>query len=451
MVSTSGNTFISGWKETWHLAAPSSAVFFMVTLANLVVIKIVAGLGTDAIAAVTTAARLYNIFNAVLMGLSAGTLALISRAWGAQQRQQAGQLLQTSLMIAVAIGVGMSSLLILISPWLLNLFELSPGANQYSLLYIERFALFFTAIACYVILASGLRACGDARTPMLFAAWINLLIVFFCYALSYGFAGLPAMGIRGAGWGVGIGNLLGIACALWYWQRGRLRLQPIPGPDPQRWQNLKKLWSLGYPAALEQGVLQVGLIAYLWVVADYGTAAYAAYGIGLTLLSLSIVIGYGFSIAGSILVGQQIGAGNIEGARQAGWRAMRQSATILLVLSIAIAPFASYLAHWLAGDGEVAAYTTQFMYILCLAQPLLAIDMSLSGALRGAGDTRFPLFATLTGMVVIRFGLALIILQLQWPVIWVFAVILVDYLVKVLLYLHRFRSDAWTRKLATTH
>ena len=378
MNNNGGTGKYSGWQEVWSLAAPSSAVFFMVTLGNLLTIKIVSGLGGDAIAALTTAARFYNIFNALLMGLSAGTLAMISRAWGGQQRERAAQLLQTSLLIAIGLGVTMTAVLILLTPLLLTLFNLSAGAVEFSITYIERFALFFASIAAYVILASGLRACGDAKTPMLFAALINVLIVLLCYWFTYGGLGLPAYGIKGAAWGVGCGNIIGVGTALLMWWRGKLRLARPQVANPERWQDLKKLWSLGYPAALEQCILQIGVLAYLWVVADYGTAAYAAYGIGLTLLSLSMVIGYGFAMAGSILVGQQMGTNNIEGARQAGWRAMRQSFVILVTLSLILAPFADELALWLAGDPEVGPLHDP-VHVCAVSGPALHGDRYVTG------------------------------------------------------------------------
>ena len=78
------------------------------------------------------------------------------------------------------------------------------------------------------------------------------------------------------------------------------------------------------PAALEQVVFQIGITAFLILVAYYGTEAYAAYGIGVQILSFSFVIGFGFSIAGATLVGQHLGA-KTKIARRAGWGAMRLS------------------------------------------------------------------------------------------------------------------------------
>ncbi len=417
----------------------------MVTIANLATIKIAAGLGPDALAAVTTGARLYNIFNAVMIGLSAGTLALVSRAWGAGDKSQAASLLNTSLVISLLIGMGMTAVMLLITPALVSIFDLTPSATQASVNYVRLFSLFLTPIAAYIILAASLRAAGDARTPMLYAAIINVLIVTLGYWLTYGGFGLPAFGVSGTAVGSGLGNLIGVMVAFVYWRKGRFRLTPQKTDVTNRRKQFAQLWKLGYPAALEQGVMQIGFLAYLWVVARYGTAAYAAYGTGVTLLSLSMVIGFGFSIAGSILVGQQLGAGNIAAAQSVGWRAMRQSVFILVALAIVMVLFANPLARWLVNDDEVAQYTVLFIYIFCLAQPFIAIDMALGGALRGAGDTRFPLYAAIAGLIFARFGLAFIFMWLDWSVVWIYGAVIGDYLVKNVLFIWRFKSGRWVK------
>ena len=77
---------------------------------------------------------------------------------------------------------------------------------------------------------------------------------------------------------------------------------------------IKEILFVGYPAALEQVVFQFGITAFLILVSYYGTDAYAAYGIGVQILSFSFVIGFGFSIAGATLVGQHLGALDVNQA-----------------------------------------------------------------------------------------------------------------------------------------
>ena len=84
---------------------------------------------------------------------------------------------------------------------------------------------------------------------------------------------------------------------------------------------MKRLLDIGYPAALEQGVFQFGFFIFLMLIGNfYGTEAFAAYNIGINVLQVCMTVGFGFSIAGSTLVGQHLGAGDPDAAARSGWR-----------------------------------------------------------------------------------------------------------------------------------
>jgi Na+-driven multidrug efflux pump len=73
----------------------------------------------------------------------------------------------------------------------------------------------------------------------------------------------------------------------------------------------------------------------------------------------------------------------------------------------------------------------------------MAVEFTLGGALRGAGDTRFPLVTTLTGLVLVRTGIAALMAWLELPVEYVFAALIGDYIVKAAMLSWRFRSGRW--------
>ncbi|MCF6230666.1 MAG: hypothetical protein L3J62_07745, partial [Gammaproteobacteria bacterium] len=114
----------NNWKDIWAIALPSSVVYFTVNLVNLLAIKIVANLGSDAIAAITTGARFYNIFNAMLIGLSVGTIALVSQSRGSDNPLQSAKLFNTSLLISIGLGFGMTLFMLAFTPFLVGLFLL---------------------------------------------------------------------------------------------------------------------------------------------------------------------------------------------------------------------------------------------------------------------------------------------------------------------------------------
>jgi Na+-driven multidrug efflux pump len=115
----------------------------------------------------------------------------------------------------------------------------------------------------------------------------------------------------------------------------------------------------------------------------------------------------------------------------------------MVVLGAAIVLFAEPIARFLLDDPEVVRLTVVFIYILGAMQPLMAIEFTIGGALRGAGDTRFPLLTTITGLLLIRGSTAGIFLWLGLSVEWIFAALIADYIVKATMLVHRFRGGRW--------
>ena len=167
----------------------------------------------------------------------------------------------------------------------------------------------------------------------------------------------------------------------------------------------------------------------------------------MSLLSFSFVVGFGFSIAAATLVGQHLGASDPEGAARRGWHAMALAVGVMLVLGTAIIAAARPLAGFLIDDPEVVRLTVVFIYVLGSVQVLMAIEFTLSGALRGAGDTRFPLLVVTCGLFGGRIALAALFAWLGLPVEWVFAALIADYVIKASLLVWRFQSRRWVYAL----
>jgi putative MATE family efflux protein len=416
----------------WELAWPAILGNLLYSTVGLIDVKIVGSLGAPAVAAATTGHRIFFILQAVLMGVCAGTTALVARAFGAKDRAEAERVTRASLSICVLV----SALLTIPGVWfaheLAGIFRLEPETVELAAVFIRWLSLFNAAFAVNFVIGTALRAAGDTRTPLWIGAATNVVNVALVYGLVFGAFGLPRLGVAGAALGNGLAFVFGAGVSLWLWVRGRLILGVGP-PGAFGRDRVRQLLRIGYPAGLEQFVWQIGFVIFLWIVALYGTAPYAAYGIGVNLLSFSFVVGFGFSIAASTLVGQHLGAGDPAGATRSGWRAMGLS-----------------LARFLLDEDEVVRLTVAFIYVLGSVQVLMAIEFSLSGALRGAGDTRFPLFTVLTGLFGVRIVLAGIFAWQGLPVEWVFAALIGDYMVKASMLTLRFRSGRWQQALSAS-
>ncbi|TVS15855.1 MAG: MATE family efflux transporter [Gammaproteobacteria bacterium] len=430
----------------WELAWPSILTNLLFAMVGIVSIKVVATLGPAAAAAVTVGNQVFFTLQAIMMAVSVGTTALVARAWGARDFDEAIRTTLSSLLLGVLVAVVLTLPVLVYAHELAALFGLGPDATALAGEFIFWLSLFNVAFAVNFIMSAALRAAGDARTPMWIGVATNLISMLGLYVLVFGHFGFPALGVKGAA--IANGFAFGVAglAFLVLWLNGRLVIEFRARELREAFDRarVRRLLAIGYPAALEQGVFRIGFFVFLSVIGHfYGTAAFAAYGIGVNILSVCFVVGFGFSIAGSTLVGQALGANDPEGATADGWRSLRYAMVSMIAIGIAVIAFAEPMARFMIDDPEVIGYTVAFIYILGVVQPLMAVEFAFGGALRGAGDTRYPLKATMAGLLGMRCVLAVLFAWLGLPVEWVFAALIGDYALKALMLTQRFRSGRW--------
>ena len=437
-----------GSMGVWTLAWPSIITNLFYATSSIAAIKVVGDLGPDAIAAAVTGQRVTFILQAVLTGVLAGSTALIARNWGANEKLVAGIFFSRTVQLVTFLALISAVLIWKFAEPLVIFFGLKDEALILSTQYLKSIAPFYIGYGCGLGLITALRAIGDVKTPLIIGVIMNLFAIFFMLVLVNGWLGFPKYGVVGAALGNGVSFVIGAALLIVFWLSNQLqvRYSSIFNFDIKR---VKEIFEVGLPAALEQVIFQIGITAFLILVAFYGTEAYAAYGIGVQILSFSIVIGFGFSIAGATLVGQHLGAKNEEQAKRAGWGAMRLSIISMTFFGVLITIFAEPLARYMIDNDEVVRLTVIFIWLLGSMQPLMAIEFSLGGALRGAGDTKTPLAITLTCLLFIRVFLAMIFFLLDARVEVIFSTLVADYVVKGFLYVARFRSDRWMNALKT--
>ncbi len=426
-----------------QMAWPAILGNVLYSTVGLVDIKIVGSLGPSAVAAVTTGNRMFFVLQGVLMAVTAGTTALVARAWGARDRDEAERVTRASLVVCSGVAVLVAVPGFAFAGPLAGVFEgLDSEAIADAAEFIRWLSVFNLAFAISFVLSTACRAAGDTLTPLWIGAVTNVVNVVLVYGLIYGSLGMPEMGVPGAALANGLAFSLGALIFLAKWLRGSLIVGYGP-PAALTRGRVRELFRIGYPAGLEQIVWQLGFLVFLWVVSLYGTAAYAAYGIGVQILAFSFVVGFGFSIAASTHVGQKLGARDPDAAEQSGWRAMRLAVGSMSFLGLAIVFFAQAIASFMIDDPEVVRLTVVFIYCLGGCQPLMAMEFTLGGALRGAGDTRFPLLTVLTGLMGVRVVLSAAFAWWGLSVEWIFGALIADYIVKAGMLSARFRGGRW--------
>ena len=434
----------------WELALPSILGNLSYTVVGMVQTKFIADLGAEGLAAVGAGQRIFFAMQAILMAVSAGTTALVARAWGAGDYREASRVTMASLVLGGVIALFIAVLGIVFATPVASVFGLDQVTLEMASLNIRWLSAFNVVFAAMFILSAALRASGDAWTPLWMSVGVNIMNIPLLYAFIYGRWGMPEMGVAGASIAAGISFSIGVGVLMLMWIKQKFRVKHVASGWWRR-ARLKQLLDIGYPAALEQGVFQIGFFIFLMLIGNYyGTEAFAAYNIGVNLLAVCMTVGFGFSIAGSTLVGQHLGANDYAGATRRGWLALLFAIISMGSLGLLVIIFAQELATYFLGDAELTiAYTVQFIYILGASMPLMAVEFTIGGALRGAGDTRFPLRATIVGLIVMRCGLAFLAVYLALPVVYVYAALVGDYLVKGAMLLWRFERGKWKTVIRT--
>jgi len=433
----------------WQLAAPSIAANLMFSMVAMVQTKFVGSMGAPAVAAVGAGQRVFFALQALLMAIGVGTTALVARSWGAGQREEASRITSASLMFGGLVGLVLMIFGMLFSHRIAEVFGLDENAAQLAARNIFWLAAFIIGFAIDIILSSALRAAGNAWTPLLFGLAVNLVNLPLLYAFILGNWGAPRMGAAGAPFASGLSFIVCGAVLVSLWMRQKLTIKFYPGDIFKR-ARYQRLLHIGYPVALEQLVLQFGFFLFMSLIGHYyGTEAFAAYNVGVNMLNAAMVVGSGFSIAGATLVGQHLGAGDVEGAARSGWRACSMAVAAMSLIGLLTVINASSLAHFFLGSDEIAVLrTTEFTYIMAAMLPLLGVDMAIGGSLRGAGDTRFPLMTSFLGLIGVRCALAATFAMFHLPVVWVYSSIIGDYMLKGSMLIWRFKSGHWKHALA---
>jgi putative MATE family efflux protein len=442
-------------RDIVGLAWPAILSQALASAVLLVDLGMVGHLGTRALAAVGYATQFYFLAQAVLMALGAGCVALMARAAGAGQPALARSALATFLALGGALAAGLAALTLAAPGALLAAIHAPPEIAELATPYLQLTLCSSVLLSVSVAHESGYRAARNTRLPLAVAGLVTAVKLGLNALLIFGLAGLPRLELAGAGWATLVSQLVGVIAFTASARRAaepeaasmRLGVEDLRAVRGRLGEALR----VAGPAAGERALMQAALVAYFWFLGGYGPAVIAAYTVGMRLLSFSWIPGIGYSVAAATLVGQAMGAADRRAARDAARRAVRLALLTSLGLGALFAVARGPLVGLFTDDPAVIRAIGPFMWVLALAQPVIAANFTLAGALRGAGDTVSPLVATFLGTWGIRLPLGLLLAQvLHTEVVWVYAVLALDHAGRFALVGLRFRQGAWARAVGVS-
>jgi MATE family multidrug resistance protein len=293
------------------------------------------------------------------------------------------------------------------------------------------------------------RGIGDTITPMYATVAANVANAVLAYFLIFGLPGLgiPAMGVFGAGLATTIALFLHVAI---YWMIARRRKTTgLPAPsfrEPVTRGDIDELLRVGVPSGVHW-LLDIGAwTVFTMKVATLGAVEAAANMIGIMIIRMSFLPGYGVGTAAQTLVGQYLGAGDIASARRSGRTAMIIATTYMGIMGLVFFTMPAQLVSLFTDDPDVIRVGQRLILWAALFQLTDGVQVVLGSALRGAGDTKFVMWSGIVGSWLVFVPIAFYLMEVRkmgseggWigVIAWAGAL--------AILLLWRFRGDAWTK------
>lgn len=428
-----------------ELAWPAIVGNLLQTVVSMVDLAMVGRLGPVAVAAVGLGGQMLWFLNALIVSVTVGTTALVARFIGAQKKKDAEHVLVQSLLLVLLLSLVLTGFWYIFAEKALLLIGATKEVAEVGATYIR---IVFMSTPCIFLIFNSegaLRGAGDTKTPMKVGIVMNLINVVLNYVLIFGKWGFPVLGVKGAGIATAIAYVWASITYVIIFFSGRFVLK-IPRKNSFSFniETVKRILRIGIPTGIQRIVMSGSMIFYVSIIASFGTTALAAHQIGLRIESLSYMPGFGFAVAATALVGQNLGARKPEKAEQSGWEAAKLCAVFMGLMGAFMILFPKQMAHFFVSEPEVIDLAAWYLRIVAISEPPLALIFTLAGGLRGAGETRPPLYISIFGLWIFRIPLAYVLgMVLGWGPIGAWTAMTIDTFVRGGLYVYQFRRGTW--------
>jgi len=432
-------------RSVLELAWPVLVQQLALSLVQLVDTFLVGHLGSDALAGVGIATFIQYTPQAGAFAITAGTTAVLARDMGAGQHDRASATLRHGLLIAAVWGILSSFAIFVAAHWSLSVMGTTGGALDSGTRWLQFAAPGVAASALLFVATGGLQGAGDTRTPMVVMICVNVVNAVVAYTLIHGSFALPRLGVAGSGIGFSASQIAGMLLILAVLTPGRGGLKMYwPAFLHIDREIMRRILKVGLPAGMEQIQFQFAMLVYTHIIAGLGTTALAAHSVAIRIQGLAFLPGMAFSQAATAITGQALGAGNSRLAERAAFSATRFAFIALSCVAVLLALFGGPITRAFIDDPAVTDVGRRLLMVFAVAQPAIAVTFTLSGALRGAGDTRAVMLISSVSPWLVRVVLAYFLaVVLGWGVAGAWLGAVADMWVRAILIAIRFQRGRW--------
>lgn len=435
------------YKEVIRIAWPALTELILVQLCTLVDQMMVGKLGSDALASVAFCTQPRFLLLCTFIALNTGATALVARFKGSEERNLANIAVGQCLVLSVLLSLILSVIGFCFSrEMVIFMGAETPKVIEDATVYmkIQMLGFVFNAIAMSV--TASLRGIGKTKISMYYNLIANVINVICNYLLIYGKFGLPRLEVAGASLATVIGQVVACVISLIVILNKKNYIYLTLNSLKINFSMWKRIINIGLPAMLEQFVLRFGLIIYTLTVTSLGETVYATHQICLNIMSLSFMNGQAFGVSATSLLGQSLGKNRPDMARAYTHGCRKLGLYVSLLLSVCLCVFSRELISLFTEEQFIIDLGSSIMFVLAVNQPLQASQLIISGALRGAGDTRLVAISTFIGMFLIRpFTSMFMVKVLNLGLMGAWLAVILDQIIRSLIVFIRFANGKWEK------
>jgi putative MATE family efflux protein len=393
--------------------------------------------------------------------VAVGATAMTSRFVGAGQTQMAARVTNQAMILGSVFAVVVTAAVGLGGGAFCRLMQLPPEAAPLAARYLWLLTPVIPAMMVEQVGIACLRGAGDTVSGFVAMSLVNLVNIGVGACLVIGIGPFPRLGWEGLPIGTACGYLVGAVTVLGLLLLGRagmrLRCQWLV-PDREL---ITRLLRIGLPGGFDMVLVVSCHLWYLSIINSLGTLPAAAHGLGVRIESLAYLPGTAFSVAAATLSGQFLGAGDRRRASQSVLMACLVGGGLMVAAGVMFFFQGELLTSFFLGQAtrETANLTVPLLKVVAVSMPSLALTLILTGALRGAGDTRWPLVFTMIGFLGVRIPGSYLLAWNEIPLPWLgitligwnlgvmgaWYAMVTDVMVRSILVAWRFWHGGWTR------
>jgi putative MATE family efflux protein len=420
-------------------AAVNSLLDMLQVITDLIM---VGRLSAFAVAAVGLGLQSLMFLFAMLSLLHIGTSALLSRFVGAGQMKRASTGLSTLLHFVLYLSLPLMAFWYFFASNIYVWFGTADEVVRLGKEYVQTLTWMLPFVFGKLVFVTALNSAGDTHTPMKIKIASIVLNVFLNYLLIFGNHGLPQLGVMGAAVGTVIVNILELIVYMVLYLRNQTPY--IPAWHYSR-SLLKRALKVGIPASFERSLTFGSFMLFTVIIAQFGTEVLAGYQIGLRVEGLAFMPGIGFTIAAMALMGQGLGAKKPEQSREDVILVLKYTVGFMFFLSFFMIFMPEKIVWFFTDDAQTIEEASLYLRIVGLSQIPLAYNFVLSGALRGAGDTKRTLKINLISVWFVRIIPAFVLSWYFESILLVYLAMISDTFVKATWLWRTFNKGEWQK------